>query len=252
MSQFYLPGPWTLDPISASESLSHHLRVRRIDESETIRVFDGEGRVATARLAPNSGNSGGKIAQLVLSNIHEDLSTEPKYPLALVQGIAANEKMDWLIEKAVELGATDITPLQADRSVVRLDEKRAEKRLAHWRAIIIAACEQSGRTVIPKLHPLSTASQWLNGQKELNQASDGALKIILSPRGELGLVSILKRAPGQGIYLMIGPEGGFSDNEEKLAENAGFVPALLGKRVLRTETAGIVAMSAVNTLWGGF
>jgi 16S rRNA (uracil1498-N3)-methyltransferase len=250
MSQFYLPGPWTPDPISASESLSHHLRVRRIDESETIRVFNGLGQVATARLAPNSNGSSGKIAQLILSDIHEDISTEPKYPLALAQGIAANEKMDWLIEKAVELGVTDITPLQAERSVVRLDEKRAEKRLAHWRAIIIAACEQSGRTVIPKLHALSTPAQWL--KEPTTELSGEPLKIILSPRGDLGLVSILKRAPGQGICLMIGPEGGFSDNEELLAEKAGFIPALMGKRVLRTETAGIVAMSAVNTLWGGF
>ena len=250
MSQFYLPGPWSLDPINASESLSHHLRVRRIDETESIRVFDGAGQVANARIAPGSS---GKTPQLLLSDIREDRACEPKYPLSLVQGIAANEKMDWLIEKAVELGVTDITPLACERSVVRLDEKRAEKRLAHWRAIIVAACEQSGRTVIPTLHPISSPNQWLNSKKEpVSNTNSDALKIILSPRGELGLVSILKRAPGQGLSLMIGPEGGFSDSEEKMAEQAGYTPALLGKRILRTETAGIVAMSAVHTLWGGF
>ncbi len=244
MSQFYLPGPWTSDPIPASESLSHHLRVRRIDESETIQVFDGAGKVANARIASTEG----KTPLLALNDIREDLSREPNYPIHLAQGIAANEKMDWVIEKAVELGVTDITALACERSVVRLDEKRAEKRLAHWRGIIIAACEQSGRTVLPKLHPISSPNQWV---KTSNNDID-PLKIILSPKGQLGLISILRRAPGQGITLMIGPEGGFSDQEEKMAEHAGFSPALLGKRILRTETAGIVAMSAVHTVWGGF
>lgn len=246
MSQFYLPGPWTVDPISASESLSHHLRVRRIDETETIRVFDGHGQVANARIAPGTS---GKTTQLLLSDIREERDSEPNYPISLAQGIAANEKMDWLIEKAVELGVTDITPLACERSVVKLDEKRAEKRLAHWQAIIIAACEQSGRTVIPTLHPISSPNQWVKAEDAIKADS---LKIILSPKGQLGLVSILKRAPGQGITLMIGPEGGFSDQEEKTATDAGYIPALLGKRILRTETAGIVAMSAVHTTWGGF
>ena len=244
MSQFYLPGPWTSNPISASDSLSHHLRVRRIDDSETIRVFDGEGMVANARIAPSEG----KTILLTLNDIHEDRSMEPNYSIHLAQGIAANEKMDWVIEKAVELGVTDITPLACERSVVRLDEKRAEKRLAHWRGIIIAACEQSGRSIIPTLHPISSPNQWV--KSSLNGTDP--LKIILSPKGQLGLISILKRAPGQGVSLMIGPEGGFSDQEEKMAEQAGFSPALLGKRILRTETAGIVAMSAVHTVWGGF
>ena len=246
MSQFHLPGPWTQECIPASESLSHHLRVRRIQSTETFQVFDGIGQIATAQISPDSTV---KSVLITIQNIRQDRSAESPYPIELVQGIAGNDKMDWLIEKSVELGVTTIVPIQTERSVVRLDEKRAEKRLAHWQALVIAACEQSGRTVIPKIHPVIQLYNWLQTKKE---ATTSSLKIILSPKGDLGLVSILKRAPGQGVSLMIGPEGGFSPTEEALAIKEGYLPALLGNRVLRTETAGIVAMSAVHTLWGEF
>ena len=247
MSQFYLPGPWTQECMPASESLSHHLRVRRIHSSEIFQVFDGLGQIAQAQISPESSP---KSVLITLKNIQQDRSSEASYPLELVQGIAGNDKMDWLIEKSVELGVSHIVPIQTERSVVRLDEKRAEKRLNHWQSIVIAACEQSGRTVIPKIHPPIQLSEWLSTKQEAESTSP--LKIILSPKGDLGLISILKRAPGQGVSLMIGAEGGFSAAEEALAIKAGYVPALMGNRVLRTETAGIVAMSAVHTLWGGF
>ena len=248
MSQFYLPGPWLNLPVLAPDTLRHHLRVRRIDSNEFIRVFDGEGRIAKAQISPESTD---KLLRLDLKEIHEDLSTEPRYKIVLAQGIAGGDKMDWLIEKSVELGVSEIIPLQADRSVVRLDEKRAVKRLAHWQALVIAASEQSGRTVIPKILPVQSTTSWLKSQSTKEFATD-ELKILLSPRGEIGFVSILKRAPGQDLVIMIGPEGGFCDEEENLALKSGFVPALLGKRILRTETAGIVMMSAVHTVWGGF
>ena len=245
MAHFHLPAPWTDSTVLAPDSLRHHLRVRRIEAHESIDVFDGYGHVAKAQIAANSSD---KELFLNLEEIREDRSTEPRHRLVLAQGIAGGDKMDWLIEKAVELGVTDIVPIQAQRGVVKLDEKRAQKRLLHWQALIVAACEQSGRSVIPKLHAVQSLSDWLTSE-ELNE---NYLKVLLSPRGELGLISILKRAPNQDIQLLIGPEGGFSDLEEELAIAKGFTPALLGKRILRTETAGIVAMSAVHSLWGGF
>lgn len=246
MSHFYLPAPWTDLPVLAPESLRHHLRVRRIEISEPITVFDGSGKVGNAQIDPSSTE---KQLFLTMTNIHEDFSTETRHQLVLAQGIAGGDKMDWLIEKAVELGVTKIIPIQASRSVVKLDDKRAQKRLAHWQAIIIAACEQSGRTVLPTIEPVCSFHEFI---AHATTDTSERLKVILSPRGNLGLVSILKRAPNQDIDLLIGPEGGFSEQEEALSVSAGFTPALLGKRVLRTETAGIVAMSAVHALWGGF
>lgn len=243
MSQFHLPGPWTNSSIEAPASLAHHLRVRRIRDDEEIRVFDGLGQVANAKISKASTD---KQVILDLSNIHDDKSCESPYPLVLIQGIAGGDKMDWIIEKAVELGVTRIQPIQTSRSVVKLDTKRAQKRLEHWQAITLAACEQSGRTVLPLVLPVESFEQ------ALSELPQDVLPIMLTPRATLSLISIAKRSPGQGIALVIGPEGGLSDEEETLAVQKGVIEATLGKRILRTETAGIVAMSAVHTLWGGF
>lgn len=244
MSHFYLPGPWVDQAIQAPVNLAHHLRVRRIREGETIQVFDGHGMVGKAQI---SNLSTEKITFLDVSDIREDLSRESRYPLVLIQGIAGGDKMDWIIEKAVELGVTHIIPIQTVRSVVKLDLKRAQKRLEHWESILIAACEQSERSVLPTISPVQSLEESLT-----HTALTQTLPIILSPRASMSLISITKRSPGQGMALLIGPEGGLSDEEESLAQQKGFLAATLGQRILRTETAGIVAMSAVHTVWGGF
>jgi 16S rRNA (uracil1498-N3)-methyltransferase len=245
MSIFYHPGDWQINPSQASDALHHHLRVRRIHQDEVFVVFDGQGQIAGAKLHDSSSD---KKSYLELFDIHPDTQMESPYPLTLIQGLASNEKMNWLIEKAVELGVTKIVPIISKRSIVRLDEQQAKKKIVHWEQIIIAACEQSGRTVLPTINPPLTLTNFLAKPSE----SDQSLRVFLSPHTEMKFVSIIKRAPGQGLSFLVGPEGGFSDEENIQIEQAGYIAATLGKRILRTETAGIVAMSAVHSLWGSF
>ena len=250
MSHFYLPGNWQESQVLAPDSLRHHLRVRRVSAGESIAVFNGAGMVANATIDVASTD---KKLFLNLSNLREDLSRESSYPITLIQGLAANEKMDWLIEKAVELGVGSIIPVQTQRSVLKVnaqhDEKKAQKKMDHWMQIIIAACEQCDRTILPTLETPQTLSQFLS---QFDVPNCAQLPIVLSPLGTLKLVSILKRAPGQGVALMVGPEGGFDENEMQSIEQRGWMSATMGNRILRTETAGISAISAVHAIWGGF
>ncbi len=245
MSHFYLPGNWPENPIVAPMELRHHLRVRRIRVDQQFDVFNGQGLVAQAHIIQEPSDT---QTLLILSNIHTDTSLEPPYQIVLLQGLAANEKMDWVIEKAVELGVHRIIPLQMERSIVRLDDKKAEKKLAHWEQIVIASCEQCGRSVIPHIESAQTLRHYL---QNVNMATD-YLPLYLSPTADIKLVSVIKRAPGQNLLMMIGPEGGFSPDEDTAIAAKGFTGVSLGKRVLRTETAGIVAMSAVHSVWGQF
>jgi 16S rRNA (uracil1498-N3)-methyltransferase len=245
MSHFYLPVNWSENPIFAPIELRHHLRVRRIRVDQKFQVFDGKGLIANAQMLHEPTD---KQTILTLSDIRPDTSLESPYALTLIQGLAANEKMDWVIEKAVELGVSQIIPLQMDRSIVRLDDKKADKKLSHWEQIVIASCEQCGRSVLPSILAPQTLKQFL---QNLPEAQD-LLSLYLSPTADIKLVSVLKRAPGQGMRIMIGPEGGFSPEEDLAIAAKGFTGVNLGKRILRTETAGIVAMSAAHSLWGQF
>jgi 16S rRNA (uracil1498-N3)-methyltransferase len=244
MSHFYLPGNWSENPILAPDALRHHLRVRRVRVDQTFSVFDGLGQVATAKIHQDSTD---KKSFIALSNITTDTSRECPYDITLIQGLAANEKMDWIIEKSVELGVKRIIPLQMERSIVRLDDKKIEKKLSHWEQIVISSCEQCDRSVLPVIAPAQTLHQYLS-----SLVISDSLPIYLSPTADLKLISILKRSPGQGMVLMIGPEGGFSQEEDQQISAKGFIGATLGKRILRTETAGIVAMSAAHSVWGQF
>jgi 16S rRNA (uracil1498-N3)-methyltransferase len=162
--------------------------------------------------------------------------------------MASSDKMDWLIEKSVELGIAQVIPLHTERSVVRLDGERATKKLAHWESIMVAASEQSGRTVLPTLEPVQNLPLWLSS---LNP-HDNALRLMLTPRSDQSLLSVLKRCTPQALTLLIGPEGGLSDSEEEQAKRAGFIPVGMGQRILRTETAGMVALATVHTVWNQF
>ncbi|MNI53319.1 Ribosomal RNA small subunit methyltransferase E [compost metagenome] len=149
--------------------------------------------------------------------------------------------MDWAIQKATELGANEITPIVSERCEVRLKDERADKRLAHWRQVAISACEQCGRSTLPIIHPPVTLADWIKG-------SDADLKLVLHPVAE-PLTSHEKPAR---LAFLIGPEGGLSDAEVEQAKGAGFQAARLGPRVLRTETAPVVALSVAQQLWGDF
>ncbi len=247
MSQFYLPRPWeSQKPTPLTPEIAHHLRVRRIQVGESFPIFDGKGQVAKAELLSLTGKSGS--AQL--SEIRTDTHRKTPYAITLAQGLAGGEKMDWIVEKAVETGAQIIAPMQCERSILKLmrtsDHDRAQKRLTHWQGIVQAACEQCGRTVLAKIEPIVTFDEHLKTSRE---STKPALKLLLSPDATKSMYSVLIENDPQDIVLMIGPEGGHSPEEEAQAEAAGFQIVLLGERVLRTETAGVVAITAVHSIW---
>jgi 16S rRNA (uracil1498-N3)-methyltransferase len=167
--------------------------------------------------------------------------------VTLAQAVSGGERMDYTVQKAVELGAAAIQPLIAERSVVRLQGERAAKRVEHWQAVVIASCEQCGRNRLPQVLPLVTFEAYLAGQAA---RKDGALRVMLSPRSARRLREFDR--PAGPVLLLAGPEGGFSPHEERAAEHAGYVPARLGPRVLRTETAAVAALAAMQAWWGDF
>ena len=245
MPQFYLAGDWAQSdqaPLicDINTDLAHHLRVRRINDSDSFSIFDGKGHTAKARLLSLSKQSG-KIA---ITHIETDLHRESPYRIELIQGLAGGDKMDWIIEKAVETGVSQIIPVECERSVLRLhsDHKRSEKRLAHWCAIAEAACEQCDRTIIPQIGAVQD-------YKNAIGATNAKIKVLLSPNTNDSFERFLHQQTPEDICIAIGPEGGHSPNEEALAQQAGFQILSLGPRTLRTETAGIVAITAVHTVW---
>jgi len=247
MPQFYLPPPWeTQKPHPIPAELLHHLRVRRISEGEVIPIFDGQGQIASATLL----RFGSKSGELAISAIQQNTQSEPPYGITLAQGLAGGDKMDWIIEKAVETGANQIVPLQCERSVIKLtrssDADRAHKRLTHWRAITQAACEQCERTVLPVVEPIQTIADYL---AKADADLKGALKLLFSTGDHPSLASTIAPLPAQNVTLLIGPEGGFTPEEIGLAMKAGFQAVSLGKRILRTETAGIAAISTIHAIW---
>ncbi|MES2585474.1 MAG: 16S rRNA (uracil(1498)-N(3))-methyltransferase [Pseudomonadota bacterium] len=244
MPQFYLPGPWeNQKPNTLTPELAHHLRVRRIQVGEFFPIFDGKGQVAQAKLLSLSNKSG----EAELSDIRQDTHRESPYAITLAQGLAGGDKMDWVVEKAIETGVQVIAPLQCERSVLKLtrssDVERAQKRLLHWEGIVQAACEQCDRTVLAAVEPIQSFESYLQ------KATKAQLKLLLSPDTDKSLYSVLLNNPPQDIILMIGPEGGHSPEEEAQAKAAGYQIVSLGDRVLRTETAGIVAITAVHSIW---
>jgi 16S rRNA (uracil1498-N3)-methyltransferase len=248
MPQFYLPPPWeSQKPHPIPLELLHHLRVRRISEGEVIPIFDGQGQIASATLV----RLGNKSGELAITTVNQNTQSEPPYAITLAQGLAGGDKMDWVIEKAVETGASWIAPLQCERSVIKLhrssDAERAQKRLIHWRAITQAACEQCERTVLPRVEPIQTIADYFS--KASDERLKDTLKLIFCPGDHPPLATMIAPLPAQNVILLIGPEGGFTPDEMELAIKADFQAVSLGKRILRTETAGIAAISTIHAMW---
>jgi 16S rRNA (uracil1498-N3)-methyltransferase len=226
--------------VELDRDLSHYvLRVLRLRTGDPVQVFDGAG----ARHAATVAQAGPR--QCVL-RVGEPLPSpaESPLPITLAQCVSTGEKMDWTIEKAVELGAAEIVPLQSSRSVVRLDEERARRRAAHWERLVVAACMQCGRDRLPALRPVRALAEWL-----ATAPADG-LRLVLAPGAAQGLGSLPAPAQGTGVVVLVGPESGLSDDEVALARAAGFVPVSLGPRILRTETAGLAALAALQARFG--
>lgn len=207
---------------------------------EELVLFNGDGAQYRAVVARPAADG-------FLVEVREREATGCETPLAvtLAQGVSSGERMDFTLQKAVELGAAVVQPLSTRRSVVRLDAERAAKRLAHWRAVVVAACEQCGRNRVPKVEPLRAIDEWMHA---LARERVDALRLLLSPRAQTGLHDLAR--PAAGVLLLAGPEGGLSPEEERDALGAGFSAVRLGPRVLRTETVALAALAAVQALWG--
>jgi 16S rRNA (uracil1498-N3)-methyltransferase len=234
--RFYLDAPLRAGGVcTLPEEAAHHaVHVLRLREGEEVTVFNGRGGEFAARIA--------SIQRLRISlDLLAHLAVERESPLrvTLVQAVSAGEKMDSTLRKAVELGAAEIQPVLSARSVARPKGERAEGRLEHWRKVVVAACEQCGRNRIPAVQALVALADYRP------PAEVG--KILLSPRAELPL----SKVPRENVLVVAaGPEAGFSDAEEAMLAKAGFTPASLGPRVLRTETAALAALAALNALRG--
>jgi 16S rRNA (uracil1498-N3)-methyltransferase len=215
----------------------HVARVLRMREGAPLAVFDGSGQDFRAEIVRVTGDE-------VTVRLGEPTAGAAESPLRimLLQGVSRSERMDWTLQKATELGVAAIVPVLTARSVVRLDEKQAQKKQGHWRGIVIAACEQCGRSKIPHVAaPLALRDHLATARRE-------GLRLVLSPSapGSLaGLASLSSK-----VELLIGPEGGLDDDELAAAQKAGFMPVRLGPRVLRTETAAVVALTVLQALWG--
>lgn len=242
--RLYCPLPLAAGIVLAlPDGPAHHARdVLRLGQGAVVTLLNGLGGEYAARLA--EVNKKEVIAEVLGFSQRE---SEPPYPITVVQSLATGDKMDWVVEKAVELGAAAIAPIAAARSVLKLDAARAAKRLAHWQAIAQTACEQCGRNRIPQIAPVASFDAWL----ETARSAPG-LKLMLSPVHPQAFTALSPPAPGTPIMLLIGPEAGLSDAEETAAQAAGFTPILLGPRVMRTETAALAALAAIHARWGDF
>ena len=222
--------------LALPENAAHHAaRVLRLREGDAAVLFDGRGGEYEARLSmPGRGHVVAEIGEW------RDIERESSLAVTLVQAVSSGEKMDFTIQKAVELGVAGIQPLLTVKSVVRLSAEREAKKLAHWKRVAIAACEQCGRNRIPDIAEPVPLDRY--------KAPAGVSKILLSPAGAQALAGLAKGPAA----LAVGPEAGFSAEEERLLERAGFVPVRLGARILRTETAALAALAALNALAGDF
>jgi 16S rRNA (uracil1498-N3)-methyltransferase len=221
------------------ESAAAHLvRVLRLREGDECVLFNGDGNDYRARIA-----SAGK--REVVAQVLSDSAVDNESPLriTLVQGIARGEKMDLILQKATELGVAGFIPVLAERTEVKLDAERTEKRMAHWRSVIVSACEQSGRARIPELtQPVALGHV-------ATQIADDAMKLTLDPGGDFALAGLATPA-AHSIAVAIGPEGGWSPRDREILRVAGFSGLRLGPRILRTETAGLAAIAALQSWFG--
>ncbi len=227
--------------LALPEDAAHHAaRVLRLRDGDAVVLFDGRGAEYDARLSISA-----RERVSAETGERNDVARESPLQATLVQAVSSGEKMDFTIQKAVELGVAAIQPVLSARSVVRLSEEREAKKLARWRRVVIAACEQCGRNRLPAVR------ETLSVEAYIRAPGEASLRLLFSPEGKAGLGE-LKQKIGPTVTLAVGPEAGFSDAEVRLLERAGFVPVRLGQRVLRTETAALAALAALNALAGDF
>jgi len=218
----------------------HAVRALRLALDDRITLFNGQGGEYTACIERIQ-----KDVVMVSVTGFADIERESRLRVMLAQGISSGERMDYTLQKAVELGVAAIQPIAARRSVVKLAGERADKRVAHWQGVVASACEQCGRNRLPGVAAPQTLAHWLAS----GPATENRL-LFLSPQADRRLAEL--EAPAATDCLVAGPEGGFEADEIAALQAAGAIPVRLGARVLRTETAALAALAAMQTLWGDF
>lgn len=216
----------------------HAVRVLRLPPGAAVVLFDGRGGEYEARIERIERDR--VVAAL---GAWHDVERESGLAVTLIQAVQGGEKMDYTVQKAVELGVSQIVPVDSRRSVTRLAGERAAKRVAHWQGVAAAACEQCGRNQVPQLAPLEKLENWLA------RPANGALRLILAPDADQALVDL---PPAENVQLLIGAEGGLDPQEILAARQVGFTAVKMGPRILRTETAGLAALAVLQALWGDF
>ncbi|SCK12294.1 16S rRNA (uracil(1498)-N(3))-methyltransferase [Vogesella sp. LIG4] len=240
MPRFFIDAVLTTaEQYALPDSVVRHIQVLRLREGDAITLFNGRGGEWQAVL--------GSIAKREAScaiTAFDDVSRESPVWLGLAQAISSGDRMEFTLQKGVEMGVSAFQPLATERSIVKLAGDRADKRVQRWQEIVIAACEQSGRNVIPQVLPILTLKQWLAA------LPPAAAHLLLSPLGTRRLADIASQP--DAAWLLAGPEGGLSAGEEAAAIAAGCTPLKLGPRILRTETAALAAVGAMQTVWGDY
>ncbi|GAA0855780.1 16S rRNA (uracil(1498)-N(3))-methyltransferase [Aliiglaciecola litoralis] len=219
-----------------ADAANHLASVLRLSDGHPIVLFNGDGNEYTAELTEVKKRS---VTAMVDAKL--ELSVESPLPIHLGQGVSRGDRMDFAIQKAVELGVTEITPLLTDRCGVKLSKERWEKKHHQWFKLIVAACEQCGRNRLPKLNPCLPINEWV-------AQSTKQMRLTLHPQAAKSIKHL--SLPMSGVRLLIGPEGGFTDAEVYATEEAGFQTVQMGPRVLRTETAAMAAIAVLQAIHG--
>ncbi len=216
----------------------HAVGALRLRDGEPVILFNGDGAEYHGVLEVHPRHTAVRVME------RREVDRESPLRIVLVQGVSSGERMDLTIQKAVELGVSAIQPVMMRRTVVKLAGEKLERRRAHWQAVAISACEQCGRNLIPEVAPIQDFIPWLR------QAPPEGRRLLLDPEAAVNLRELGR--PDAAVTLLAGPEGGFDPDERRLALAAGFVGVRLGPRVLRTETAALAALAALQALWGDF
>jgi 16S rRNA (uracil1498-N3)-methyltransferase len=242
LTRIHVPAPLAAAsectlPAQAGEHLT---RVLRLEAGAKIVLFDGNGGEYAAEIA----SAGKQVRARVLR--HDPIERESPLHITLLQGVARGERMDLIVQKATELGVARIVPVLAERSVVKVDVKQRQRKREHWQSIVISACEQCGRNRVPAVHDAVALGD------AMKLLDEGGLRCLLAADAPDSLAHVAARATSTTLVLLIGPEGGLADAEQKYAQANGFISCRLGPRIMRTETAGLAALAALQAVAGDF
>ena len=224
----------------AADAAHHAGRVLRLETGAAVALFDGRGGEFEAHITRMER---GEV--WVKTGAHHDVERESRLEVVLVQGLSSGDRMDFTLQKAVELGVSAIQPVATERSVVKLKDERAQRRVEHWQRLVISACEQCGRNRVPAVAPVLEFREWI-----ATLVANDDTRLLLAPGADLALGEL--PAPPGRIVLLAGPEGGLAPTETQIALSRGFQGVRLGPRILRTETAALAALAAMQARWGDF